>query len=86
MITGGADGAAAGLPPPTGEPVAAGPDVPRTMPLSRMLPAGEVMRITAETTEFKFNCAVANIDFFIRHGLIAPDHPDYVEMLRGMHR
>ena len=23
--------------------------------------------------EFKFNCALVNIDFFIRHGLITPD-------------
>lgn len=52
----------------------------------RLLPVAEVMEITAETTEFKFNCAVANIDFFIRHGLLAPDHPDYVDILRGMHR
>jgi 8-oxo-dGTP pyrophosphatase MutT (NUDIX family) len=52
----------------------------------RLLPVEEVMAITAGTTAFKFNCAVANIDFFIRHGLLAPDHPDYVDILRGMHR
>lgn len=51
-----------------------------------LLPVEEVMRITAETAEFKFNCAVVNIDFFIRHGLIGPEDPDYVEILRGMHR
>lgn len=52
----------------------------------RLLPASEVMEITAETTDFKFNCAVANIDFFIRHGLLTPDDPDYVEITRGLHR
>lgn len=51
-----------------------------------LLPAKEVMAITAETTDFKFNCAVANVDFFIRHGLLGPDDPDYVAILRGMHR
>jgi 8-oxo-dGTP pyrophosphatase MutT (NUDIX family) len=51
-----------------------------------LLPVEEVMRITADTSEFKFNCAVVNIDFFIRHGLIGPEEPDYVELLRGMHR
>ena len=51
-----------------------------------LLPVEEVMRITADTAEFKFNCAVVNIDFFVRHGLISPEAPDYVEILRGMHR
>ncbi len=52
----------------------------------RLLPAREVMEITAETTNFKFNCAVANIDFFVRHGLLTPDDPDYLDIVRGMHR
>jgi len=51
-----------------------------------LLPAAEVMRITAQTRRFKFNCNLVNIDFFIRHGLLAPDHPDYVDILRGLHR
>ena len=33
-----------------------------------------------------FKCALVVIDFLVRHGLIAPDHPDYVEILRGLHR
>ncbi len=51
-----------------------------------LLPAREVMEITADTADFKFNCSVVNIDFFIRHGLLTPDDPDYVDILRGMHR
>jgi len=51
-----------------------------------LLPAVEVMAITAETRDFKFNCAVANIDFFMRHGLLTPDDPDYVDIARGLHR
>ena len=51
-----------------------------------LLPVHEVMEITAQTTDFKFNCAVANIDFFIRYGLFAPEEPDYVDIVRGMHR
>jgi hypothetical protein len=35
--------------------------------------------------DFKFNCALVVIDFLIRHGLIAPDHPDYVALVRGLH-
>jgi len=51
-----------------------------------LLPVAEVMAITADTRDFKFNCALVNIDFFVRHGCLAPDHPDYVEILRGLHR
>jgi 8-oxo-dGTP pyrophosphatase MutT (NUDIX family) len=51
-----------------------------------LLPAAEVMRIVADTDDFKFNCAVVNIDFFVRHGLLGPEDPDYVAILRGMHR
>ena len=51
-----------------------------------LLPATEVMEITAETQGFKFNCAVANIEFFMRHGLLTPDDPDYVDIARGLHR
>ena len=52
----------------------------------QLLPAADVMEITAETRDFKFNCAVANIDFFLRHGLLTPDNPDYVDIARGLHR
>lgn len=36
--------------------------------------------------EFKNNSAVVMIDFFIRHGIITPDEPGYVEMVGRMHR
>lgn len=51
-----------------------------------LLPAEEVMRLTAETREFKFNCALVNIDFFVRHGLISPEHPDYLAIVQGLRR
>lgn len=51
-----------------------------------LLPVAEVMEITRATRDFKFNCALVNIDFFVRHGVLAPDHPDYVEIQRGLHR
>lgn len=49
-------------------------------------PVEEVMDIVSETTQFKFNCALVNIDFFVRHGLIAPDEPDYLEIVQGLRR
>ena len=52
----------------------------------RLLLVEDVLQITADTADFKFNCAVVNIDFFIRHGVLRPEDPDYVDILRGMHR
>ncbi|OGM42099.1 thiamin pyrophosphokinase-related protein [Aspergillus bombycis] len=37
--------------------------------------------------EFKPNCAVVFIDFFIRHGILTPENePDYFQILTRMHR
>jgi hypothetical protein len=47
-------------------------------------PIDKAARVVAETREFKFNCNLVIIDFLVRHGLIAPDHPDYVEIVRGL--
>ncbi len=48
-------------------------------------PVERVMEVVRETTEFKFNCNLINIDFFIRHGLLAPDDADYLDIVRGLH-
>ncbi len=49
-------------------------------------PIRKVMDIVGETEEFKFNCNLVIIDFLLRHGLIAPEHRDYLEIVRGLHR
>lgn len=37
--------------------------------------------------EFKPNCALVMLDFFIRHGILTPDNePDYIEIVSRMHR
>jgi 8-oxo-dGTP pyrophosphatase MutT (NUDIX family) len=48
-------------------------------------PVEKAMHVIASTREFKFNCNLVNIDFFVRHGFVAPDDPDYVAILRGLH-
>jgi hypothetical protein len=48
-------------------------------------PVEKVMQVVASTREFKFNCNLVNIDFFVRHGYLKPDHPDYVRILHGLH-
>ena len=50
-----------------------------------LLPAEEVLKICAETFDFKFNCSLVNIDFFIRHGILGPDHPEFLDIIAGLH-
>lgn len=42
-----------------------------------LAPAAEVAELIAATDRFKFNCNLVTIDFLLRHGAIAPDHPEY---------
>ena len=49
-------------------------------------PMTKVAEIVSETREFKFNCNLVIIDFLVRHGLIAPDHPDYLDIVAGLRR
>ena len=49
-------------------------------------PVERVMEAVAETTGFKFNCNLVCIDFFVRHGLLGPDSPDYLDIVRGLRR
>ncbi len=51
----------------------------------RKVPAAEALRIVDGTNEFKFNVNLVIIDFAIRHGVLTPDHPDYLRLLRGLH-
>ncbi len=50
-----------------------------------LLPLEEVARIVHETDEFKLNCNLVIIDFLVRHGVIGPDDPDYLEIVTGLH-
>lgn len=47
-------------------------------------PAARVAKVVEETQEFKFNCNLVIIDFLLRHGLIPPDHPDYIALNQGL--
>lgn len=49
-------------------------------------PIEQVAEIVRETAEFKFNCNLVIIDFLLRHGLIPPDDPDYIDIVRGLRR
>jgi len=47
-------------------------------------PIAKVMETLAEGEEFKFNVALVIVDFLVRHGLLPPDSPDYVEIVSGL--
>ncbi len=51
-----------------------------------LLPIDEVLTHLANTQDFKFNSAVVLIDFAIRHGVITPEHPDYLALCAGCMR
>lgn len=49
-----------------------------------LLPIGEVVRLVADTDEVKLNCNLVIIDFFVRHGILTPEHPHYSEIVLGL--
>ncbi|OIO68582.1 MAG: DUF4743 domain-containing protein [Zetaproteobacteria bacterium CG_4_9_14_3_um_filter_49_83] len=47
-------------------------------------PLDEVARVVRQTDKFKPNCNLVLIDFFLRHGLITVDHPEYPALRAGL--
>ncbi len=50
-----------------------------------LLPVRDVMTIVRDSDEFKLNCNLVVIDFFIRHGYLGPEHDEYHEIIAGLH-
>ncbi|EGV49914.1 NUDIX hydrolase [Candidatus Endoriftia persephone] len=50
-----------------------------------LMPVEEVIGLVRETDEFKLNCNLVIIDFLIRHGIMHPEEPDYLEIIEGLH-
>lgn len=50
-----------------------------------LMPVRQVMELVRDSTDFKLNCNLVMIDFFIRHGLIGPEQSDYSELVCGLH-
>lgn len=51
-----------------------------------LMPVGDVLALVRDTDEVKFNVNVTLIDFFVRHGVLTPDDPDYLAICRGLRR
>ena len=45
---------------------------------------GKIHDVISESRQFKTNCALVIIDFFIRHGHLAADHPEYQALTSGL--
>ena len=51
----------------------------------RQMPLDEVLRVVAETDDFKFNVNLVLIDLALRRGLVGPDEPGYLALVDGLH-
>ncbi|MEJ2454933.1 MAG: DUF4743 domain-containing protein [Candidatus Thiodiazotropha sp.] len=49
-----------------------------------LLPVAEVLDLVRDSDEFKLNCNLVLIDFFIRHGILNPESPGYLELSLGL--
>ncbi|HVY12885.1 MAG TPA: DUF4743 domain-containing protein [Alphaproteobacteria bacterium] len=49
-----------------------------------LMTTADVRRLMEETDIFKFNVPLVITDFFIRHGLIEPDEPGYVQLIEAL--
>ena len=43
-----------------------------------------VFETVRDTTDFKYNCNLVLIDFFVRHGLLAADDPQFAAIVSGL--
>ncbi|GME57217.1 hypothetical protein GTA08_BOTSDO09400 [Neofusicoccum parvum] len=47
----------------------------------------EEVQVALQRGEFKPNCALVMLDFFVRHGVLTPENePDYLEIVSRLHR
>jgi 8-oxo-dGTP pyrophosphatase MutT (NUDIX family) len=49
-------------------------------------PLEKVAASVAQTDDWKFNVNLVVIDFLIRHGWLGPEHPEYLDLCRNLHR
>jgi hypothetical protein len=47
-------------------------------------PVGRVFETVRDTVEFKYNCNLVLIDFFVRHGMLSADDPQFIPIVAGL--
>jgi 8-oxo-dGTP pyrophosphatase MutT (NUDIX family) len=51
-----------------------------------LMPLSAVLERIRTTADFKFNVNLVILDFAVRHGVLRPDDPEYLEIADGLHR
>jgi hypothetical protein len=51
-----------------------------------LMDAGAVLARVRDGDDFKFNVNLVLIDFAVRHGVVTPDDPDYLDLVTGLRR
>lgn len=51
-----------------------------------LTPIEAVLARIRETEDFKFNVNLVILDFAVRHGVLGPDDPEYLDVATGLHR
>jgi hypothetical protein len=51
-----------------------------------LMPLTTVLERIRTTADFKFNVNLVILDFAIRHGVLRPDDPEYLDVANGLHR
>jgi hypothetical protein len=51
-----------------------------------LMPASEVLDRVRASDDFKFNVNLVILDFALRHGVLLPDDPEYLDVAAGLHR
>jgi 8-oxo-dGTP pyrophosphatase MutT (NUDIX family) len=51
-----------------------------------LMPLSSVLERIRTSTDFKFNVNLVILDFAVRHGVLRPDDPEYLDVANGLHR
>ncbi len=51
-----------------------------------LMPATSVVERVRSTDDFKFNVNLVILDFALRHGLLTPEEPEYLDVATGLYR
>ncbi len=51
-----------------------------------LMPAAVVIERVRSSFDFKFNVNLVILDFAVRHGILSPDDPEYLDAATGLHR
>jgi len=51
-----------------------------------LMPLTDILERIRTTADFKFNVNLVILDFAVRHGVLRPDDPEYLDIANGLHR